>query len=60
MPVDIAPLTRSVLHQVVRTRSWRNRVRAIFWPGDARLWWRTVGTTIRTAPGRGWARVRGR
>ena len=60
VPVDIAPLTRSVLHQVVRTRSWRNRVRAIFWPGDARLWWRTVGTTIRTAPGRGWARVRGR
>lgn len=56
LPVDLTPLTHSVLTDVARTRSWRHRARALLLPGDARRWWRRTGAALRSAPRTVWNR----
>lgn len=56
LPVDLEPLTRVVLHDVARTRSWRHRVHALLLPGDARRWWGRTWTAVRSAPRSWWGR----
>jgi hypothetical protein len=50
LTVDLEPLTRSVISDVARTRSWRHRARALMLPGDARRWWGRAGMSLRSAP----------
>ncbi len=50
LTVDLEPLTRSVISDVARTRSWRHRARALLLPGDARRWWGRAVASLRSAP----------
>ena len=54
----LEPLTRVVLHEVARTRSWQHRIRATMLPTDARRWWRALGRRLGARPRAWWGRRR--